>query len=126
MAILDLRAASGQILAVVTASLEERRPTWRLLGDAMAIAAVPTEPLASGEERRKAGADARAAAEALLCAGGTCGSSISHTRGVSAAVSVASSGRVGLDIEQCVPSRPRIARRVLTKGELQRLPDPPP
>jgi hypothetical protein len=120
----DLRIASSRLRDMASETLSQRVQRTAVLFGGLAAATVPTDPRASGNERRELGIEARRAADLLLKGGREVGGwSISHARGVSVAVSTLLPRRTAVDIELVLPARPRIASRILTARELEHMGD---
>jgi hypothetical protein len=113
-----LRLYADQLLVLAAEALRTRTPTTTLLSDATRMAAIPTVLTASRDERH----------EATLRAAGSLGryadgASISHTREISVVFRPPRDSEwFGIDLERTTPERPRLARRIRSRLEVETLP----
>jgi 4'-phosphopantetheinyl transferase EntD len=115
---LDLVELCRQATVLVEETLRTRTPGSARPAPDLALTAVPTPELATGEERHELSHAAVEKVHQML--GPDAAYSVSHTRAVSVVIG-AVGRRVGIDLERVMPARPRIAQRVLTSRELETL-----
>lgn len=115
---LELVDLCRQAVVLVEETLRTGRPGSARVAPRIALAAVPTPEMATGDERHELGLAAVSTVHDLL--GGNTQHSVSHTTAVSIAIGVLDDA-LGIDLERLAPARARIAHRVLTARELQAL-----
>lgn len=112
----DLVGLCRQATVLVEQTLLTRAQGSVRPASTIALIAVPTPELATGDERHTLGLAAVEDVQAIL--GASAKHSVSHTTGVSLVIGVADC-HFGIDLERLTPQRPRIAQRVLTAHEME-------